>query len=289
MDFDGRTPAASGKNGSGNNGKNGRHVAAAKQPVATPSAGCGIAACQDAAPSVERAPARGRDAGRVAERVARGSAGRFPGTPVGGQRARRCHRLADAGHRARVQRDHFAQRGDGQRDGARRARRRSRRPHDRTRDSAASMQRRLGEASVGSINALIGDLVQPTTEVARVISAVADGDFTQKMALQIEGQPVKGEFLRIGTTVNTMVDQLSSFAAEVTRVAQGGRHRRQARRSGRGARRRRHLARSDRQREPAGEQPHRAGAQHRRGDDRRSRRATCRRRSPSTRAARCSS
>jgi HAMP domain-containing protein/signal transduction histidine kinase/CheY-like chemotaxis protein len=73
--------------------------------------------------------------------------------------------------------------------------------------------------SIGSINALIGDLVQPTTEVARVISAVAAGDLTQKMALQIEGQPVKGEFLRIGTTVNGMVDQLSSFAAEVTRVA----------------------------------------------------------------------
>src|SRR5207244_265446 len=45
------------------------------------------------------------------------------------------------------------------------------------------------------------------------------GDLTQKMALEIEGQPVKGEFLRIGTTVNAMVDQLSSFAAEVTRVA----------------------------------------------------------------------
>src|SRR5262249_20145511 len=73
--------------------------------------------------------------------------------------------------------------------------------------------------AVRSINALIGDLVQPTTEVARVISAVAEGDFTQKMALEIEGQPVKGEFLRIGTTVNSMVDQLSSFAAEVTRVA----------------------------------------------------------------------
>ncbi|NUP04656.1 MAG: HAMP domain-containing protein [Polyangiaceae bacterium] len=73
--------------------------------------------------------------------------------------------------------------------------------------------------SVDSINALIGDLVQPTTEVARVISAVAEGDLTQKMALDIEGQPVKGEFLRIGTTVNSMVDQLSAFAAEVTRVA----------------------------------------------------------------------
>src|SRR5437660_1737269 len=73
--------------------------------------------------------------------------------------------------------------------------------------------------SVTAINALIGDLVQPTTEVARVLIAVAEGDLTQKMALEIEGQSVKGEFLRIGTTVNSMVDQLSSFAAEVTRVA----------------------------------------------------------------------
>ncbi|MDB5097372.1 MAG: putative SigmaB asociated two-component system sensor protein, partial [Cyanobacteria bacterium RYN_339] len=73
--------------------------------------------------------------------------------------------------------------------------------------------------SVDSFNGLIGDLVQPTTEVARVIIAVAEGDLTQKMALEIDGRPIKGEFLRIGTTVNTMVDQLSSFASEVTRVA----------------------------------------------------------------------
>ena len=52
-----------------------------------------------------------------------------------------------------------------------------------------------------------------------MLDAVADGDLDRKMALTIEGQPVKGEFLRIGTTVNTMVDQLSSFADEVTRVA----------------------------------------------------------------------
>src|SRR5438309_7168045 len=73
--------------------------------------------------------------------------------------------------------------------------------------------------SMDSINALIDDLVRPTTEVARVIVAVAEGDLSQKMALKIAGQPVKGEFLRIGTTVNSMVDQLSSFAAEVSRVA----------------------------------------------------------------------
>src|SRR6185369_8523380 len=73
--------------------------------------------------------------------------------------------------------------------------------------------------SVEAVNSLIGDLVRPTTEVARVLSAVAEGDLTQKMALEIDGKPVKGEFQRIGTTVNTMVDQLSSFADEVTRVA----------------------------------------------------------------------
>ena len=73
--------------------------------------------------------------------------------------------------------------------------------------------------SIQAINLLIDDLVRPTTEVARVIMAVAEGDLSQKMALEIEGQPVKGEFLRIGTTVNSMVDQLGSFAAEVSRVA----------------------------------------------------------------------
>jgi signal transduction histidine kinase/HAMP domain-containing protein/CheY-like chemotaxis protein len=75
------------------------------------------------------------------------------------------------------------------------------------------------QTAVESVNSLIDDLVRPTTEVARVIGAVAEGDLSQKMAMKIEGQPVKGEFLRIGTTVNTMVDQLSSFADQVTRVA----------------------------------------------------------------------
>ncbi|MGH9282992.1 MAG: HAMP domain-containing protein, partial [Acidimicrobiales bacterium] len=73
--------------------------------------------------------------------------------------------------------------------------------------------------TTSSVNRLIEDLSRPTTEVARVIEAVAQGDLSQKMALKIEGQPVKGEFLRIGKTVNSMVDQLSSFAAEVSRVA----------------------------------------------------------------------
>jgi HAMP domain-containing protein/CheY-like chemotaxis protein len=73
--------------------------------------------------------------------------------------------------------------------------------------------------SVDAVNSLIEELVRPTIEVSRVLDAVAEGDLSQKMSLQIEGRPVKGEFRRIGTTVNTMLDQLSSFAAEVTRVA----------------------------------------------------------------------
>jgi len=71
----------------------------------------------------------------------------------------------------------------------------------------------------GALNSLVTDLVAPTTEVARVIKAVAAGDLSQKMVLEIEGKSVQGEFLRIGTTVNTMVDQLNGFASEVTRVA----------------------------------------------------------------------
>ena len=72
---------------------------------------------------------------------------------------------------------------------------------------------------IGAVNELIDNLARPTIEVARVIDAVAEGDLTQRIQLEIAGQPVRGEFRRIGTTVNGMVDQLSSFAAEVTRVA----------------------------------------------------------------------
>src|SRR6201982_2734281 len=73
--------------------------------------------------------------------------------------------------------------------------------------------------SVELINDLIADLVQPTSEMARVIGAVAQGDLSQMMASEVEGRPLKGEFLRTARTVNTMVNQLSSFASEVTRVA----------------------------------------------------------------------
>ena len=74
-------------------------------------------------------------------------------------------------------------------------------------------------SSTEALNALIDDLVGPTAELARVIDAVASGDLSQKMALVIDGRPLRGEFVRIRETVNAMVDRLSSFADEVTRVA----------------------------------------------------------------------
>jgi hypothetical protein len=72
---------------------------------------------------------------------------------------------------------------------------------------------------VDSVNVLIDDMARPTSEMARVIGAVANGDLSQRMALDVEGRPLKGEFLRSVKIVNSMVDQLGSFASEVTRVA----------------------------------------------------------------------
>jgi HAMP domain-containing protein/signal transduction histidine kinase/CheY-like chemotaxis protein len=88
-----------------------------------------------------------------------------------------------------------------------------------------SQRANLGSAFGGwaecldSVNGLIGDLVQPSTEVARVIGAVAKGDLSQTMALEVDGRSLKGEFLHTARVVNTMVAQLNSFASEVTRVA----------------------------------------------------------------------
>jgi methyl-accepting chemotaxis protein len=73
--------------------------------------------------------------------------------------------------------------------------------------------------SIDCVNALIDDLVHPTSEVARVIGAVAQGDLSKSMALEVDGQPLEGEFLHTAQTINKMVDQLGNFSAEVTRVA----------------------------------------------------------------------
>jgi HAMP domain-containing protein/signal transduction histidine kinase/DNA-binding response OmpR family regulator len=75
------------------------------------------------------------------------------------------------------------------------------------------------QESIDSVNALIVDLVHPTSETARVIGAVAQGDLSQTMALDVDDRPLQGEFLRTAKTINKMVHQLGSFASEVTRVA----------------------------------------------------------------------
>ncbi|WP_240787153.1 HAMP domain-containing protein [Ramlibacter rhizophilus] len=74
-------------------------------------------------------------------------------------------------------------------------------------------------AQVDSLNTLLDDLVRPTTDIARTIGAVAKGDLGQSMELEVDGRPLKGEFLRSARLVNTMIEQLTVFTSEVTRVA----------------------------------------------------------------------
>src|SRR5437016_446550 len=72
---------------------------------------------------------------------------------------------------------------------------------------------------IESVNSLVGDLVRPTNEMARVIGAVARGDLSQTLALEVEGSPLQGDVLSTAKTVNAMVEQVGAFTAEVTRVA----------------------------------------------------------------------
>src|SRR5579863_4712314 len=71
----------------------------------------------------------------------------------------------------------------------------------------------------GSVNTLIDDLLWPTTAVTHAITAVARGDLLQTVQLDVDGRPLKGEFLRSATIVNRMIEQLNVFTSEVTRVA----------------------------------------------------------------------
>ncbi|OKJ80163.1 histidine kinase [Streptomyces sp. CB01883] len=79
--------------------------------------------------------------------------------------------------------------------------------------------------AIDNSNALVDDLVWPVSEVGRVLTAVADGDLSPRMELRTQapdggtGHPLRGEFLKVGRTVNNLVDQLSTFTDEVTRVA----------------------------------------------------------------------
>ena len=116
-------------------------------------------------------------------------------------------------------------------------------------------------------NALLDDLVRPVTEVARVIEAVAEGDLSPRIELRSGDRPLRGEFLRIGRTVNTMVDQLALVRRRGDPGGPGGGHRGPPRRPGAGARRLRHLEGPDRLGQLHGGQPDHPGAGHRPGDD----------------------
>ncbi|SPE17681.1 putative Sensor histidine kinase with a GAF domain and multiple HAMP and Response regulator receiver domains (Modular protein) [Candidatus Sulfotelmatomonas gaucii] len=70
-----------------------------------------------------------------------------------------------------------------------------------------------------SVNTLVEDLLRPTTEVTHAIAAVAQGNLTRTVRLDVDGRPLEGEFLRSANIVNTMIQQLGIFTAEVTRVA----------------------------------------------------------------------
>src|SRR6185437_8432750 len=65
-----------------------------------------------------------------------------------------------------------------------------------------------------SVNTMAGNLTSQVRNIAEVTTAVANGDLSKKITVD-----VKGEILELKDTINTMVDQLNSFASEVTRVA----------------------------------------------------------------------
>ena len=112
-----------------------------------------------------------------------------------------------------------------------------------------------------SVNFMAGNLTAQVRNIAAVTTAVANGDLSKKITVD-----VKGEILELKNTVNTMVDQLQSFAVGSDPRGPRSGHRRQARRPGRREGRRRHVEGPDRLRELHGRQPDRPGAQHRRRD-----------------------
>ena len=114
------------------------------------------------------------------------------------------------------------------------------------------------------VNSMAGNLTGQVRNIAEVTTAVANGDLTKKVTVD-----VRGEILELKNTINAMVDQLNSFACEVTRVAREVGTEGRLGRPGHGARRGRRLEGPHRQRQLDGRQPDRPGAQHRRGDDRR--------------------
>ena len=92
-----------------------------------------------------------------------------------------------------------------------------------------------------SVNSMAGNLTAQVRNIAEVTTAVANGDLSKKITVD-----VRGEILELKDTINTMVDQLNALRRRSDARRARGRHRRQARRPGDGARRRRHLEGLDR-------------------------------------------
>jgi HAMP domain-containing protein len=119
-----------------------------------------------------------------------------------------------------------------------------------------------------NVNAMASNLTSQVRNIADVTTAVARGDLSQKVTVE-----VRGEILELKNTVNAMVDSLRVFADEVTRVAKEVGTEGNSWRPGGSPGCRGHVARAHGQRERDGEQPHDSGACHRgrrhRGDARR--------------------
>ena len=113
-----------------------------------------------------------------------------------------------------------------------------------------------------TVNQMADNLTGQVRNIAEVTTAVANGDLSKKITVD-----VKGEILELKNTINTMVDQLNSFASEVTRVAREVGTEGKPWRPGACRRCWWYVERSDRHREPDGRQSDRPGAQHCRSND----------------------
>jgi len=76
----------------------------------------------------------------------------------------------------------------------------------------------LWKPSVNSFNNVLSDLIQPTQEMVRIISAVADGDLSQSIHPDFNHAHLKGEYLRMTNEVIRMLDNLNKCSDEITRV-----------------------------------------------------------------------
>ena len=115
-----------------------------------------------------------------------------------------------------------------------------------------------------NVNFMAANLTNQVRNIALVTTAVANGDLSQKITVE-----VRGEILELKNTINDMVDQLRDLRRRSNARGARSRNRRRAGRPGERAWRRRNVEGTDRQRERDGVEPDGTGAQHRRRDDRR--------------------